>query len=62
MRLRVELAWTAACLLTAEAVELRNLPRVRDIQTMARLLAHMSVETEGPQGEGEAGRVRLQDG
>jgi UDP-N-acetylglucosamine 1-carboxyvinyltransferase len=49
----------AACLLTGETIELRNLPRVRDIQTMARLLAHMSVETEGPEGEGESGRVRL---
>jgi UDP-N-acetylglucosamine 1-carboxyvinyltransferase len=49
----------AACLLTGEAIELRNLPRVRDIQTMARLLAHMSVETEEPQGEAEDARVRL---
>jgi len=49
----------AACLLTAESVELRNLPRVRDIQTMARLLAHMSVTVDGPEGEGETGRVRL---
>jgi UDP-N-acetylglucosamine 1-carboxyvinyltransferase len=49
----------AACLLTAKPVELRNLPRVRDIQTMARLLAHMSVTVDGPEGEGESGRVRL---
>ncbi len=49
----------AACLLTSEAIELRNLPRVRDIQTMARLLAYMSVETSGPEGEGETGRVGL---
>ena len=49
----------AACLLTDEPVELRNLPRVRDIQTMARLLAHMSVTVDGPEGEGESGRVRM---
>jgi UDP-N-acetylglucosamine 1-carboxyvinyltransferase len=49
----------AACLLTDKPVELRNLPRVRDIQTMARLLAHMSVTVDGPEGEGETGRVRL---
>ena len=49
----------AACLLTNEVVELRNLPRVRDIQTMARLLGHMSVGVEGPEGEGAEARVRL---
>jgi UDP-N-acetylglucosamine 1-carboxyvinyltransferase len=49
----------AACLLTDKPVELRNLPRVRDIQTMARLLAHMSVTVDGPEGEGETGRVRM---
>ncbi len=32
----------AAALLTAEPVTLHNIPRVRDIITMARLLAHMS--------------------
>jgi UDP-N-acetylglucosamine 1-carboxyvinyltransferase len=52
----------AACLLTAKPVELRNLPRVRDIQTMARLLAHMSVTVDGPVGEGESGRVRMAAG
>jgi UDP-N-acetylglucosamine 1-carboxyvinyltransferase len=38
----------AAALLTAEPVTLDNIPRVRDIITMARLLAHMSarVQTE----------------
>ena len=49
----------AACLLTSELVELHNLPRVRDIQTMARLLGHMSVAVEGPDGEGHPARVRL---
>ena len=33
----------AAALLTAEPVRLENLPRVRDIFTMKRLLAHMGV-------------------
>src|SRR3989344_3490210 len=36
----------AAALLTAESVRLENLPRVRDIFTMKRLLAHMGVEVE----------------
>ncbi|HEV2385821.1 MAG TPA: UDP-N-acetylglucosamine 1-carboxyvinyltransferase [Candidatus Acidoferrales bacterium] len=49
----------AACLLTAEPVELRNLPRVRDIQTMARLLKHMTVSVAGPAGEGAEARVSL---
>jgi UDP-N-acetylglucosamine 1-carboxyvinyltransferase len=33
----------AAALLTSEKVELENIPRVRDIITMAKLLAHMKV-------------------
>jgi UDP-N-acetylglucosamine 1-carboxyvinyltransferase len=49
----------AASLLTSDAVELHNLPRVRDIQTMARLLAHMSVSVEGPEGEASDAHVRL---
>src|SRR3972149_9453379 len=36
----------AAALLTAEPVHLETLPRVRDIFTMKRLLAHMGVEVE----------------
>ena len=42
-------AMTAA-LLTAEPVHLHNIPRVRDISTMGRLLAHMNarVETADP--------------
>ena len=32
----------AAALLTSEPVHLQNIPRVRDIITMARLLAHMN--------------------
>ncbi len=52
----------AACLLTGETVELRNLPRVRDIETMARLLEHMNVEVARPEGEGESARVRLRAG
>jgi len=40
-------AMTAA-LLTAERVHLHNIPRVRDIVTMGRLLAHMNVHVEAP--------------
>ncbi len=36
----------AAALLTAEPLHLENLPRVRDIFTMKKLLAHMGVEAE----------------
>src|SRR3954469_15242569 len=32
----------AAALLTAEPLHLKNIPRVRDIVTMGKLLAHMS--------------------
>lgn len=38
----------AAALLTSEPVHLRNIPRVRDIITMGKLLAHMSVRVETP--------------
>ncbi|HET9401269.1 MAG TPA: UDP-N-acetylglucosamine 1-carboxyvinyltransferase [Candidatus Acidoferrales bacterium] len=38
-------AMTAA-LLTADTVRLRNIPRVRDIVTMARLLTHMNAKVE----------------
>src|SRR6266568_4349221 len=40
-------AMTAA-LLTAEPVQLSNIPRVRDIVTMGKLLAHMSARVEMP--------------
>jgi UDP-N-acetylglucosamine 1-carboxyvinyltransferase len=36
----------AASLLTDEPLELRRVPRVRDIRTMARLLSHLGVEHE----------------
>jgi len=39
----------AAALLTCELVELENIPRVRDIITMGRLLAHMSATVEVPE-------------
>jgi UDP-N-acetylglucosamine 1-carboxyvinyltransferase len=39
----------AAALLTPEPVHLKNIPRVRDIITMGRLLAHMSVRVEAPE-------------
>src|SRR5690348_12372061 len=38
----------AAALLTAEPVHLHNIPRVRDIITMAKLLAHMRCRVESP--------------
>src|SRR5579863_3353560 len=38
----------AATLLTAEPVRLQNIPHVRDITTMAKLLAHMRCRVESP--------------
>jgi UDP-N-acetylglucosamine 1-carboxyvinyltransferase len=38
----------AAALLTSEPVSLHNIPRVRDIITMAKLLAHMRCRVESP--------------
>jgi len=38
----------AAALLTSEPVRVRNIPHVRDIITMAKLLAHMCCEVETP--------------
>ena len=39
----------AAALLTGDRVELENIPRVRDIITMSRLLAHLSAIVETPE-------------
>ena len=39
----------AAALLTSERVELDNIPRVRDIITMGRLLAQMGALVETPE-------------
>ncbi len=36
----------AACLLTEEPVLLENVPRIRDVQTMLELLAHLGAEAE----------------
>jgi UDP-N-acetylglucosamine 1-carboxyvinyltransferase len=36
----------AACLLTAEPVELSNVPRIRDVDTMLELIADLGVEAE----------------
>ncbi|HEV2206463.1 MAG TPA: UDP-N-acetylglucosamine 1-carboxyvinyltransferase, partial [Candidatus Acidoferrales bacterium] len=38
----------AAALLTAEPVRLQNIPHVRDIITMAKLLAHMRCTVQSP--------------
>jgi UDP-N-acetylglucosamine 1-carboxyvinyltransferase len=45
----------AACLLTAEPVTLRRIPRVRDIRTMERLLEHTGARLDQPEG----GAVRV---
>ena len=39
----------AAALLTAEPVGLHNIPRVRDILTMAKLIAHMDAHVVVPE-------------
>ncbi|HSB38961.1 MAG TPA: hypothetical protein VLD13_07725, partial [Gaiellaceae bacterium] len=36
----------AACLLTSEPVELHNVPRIRDVETMMALIAGLGVEVE----------------
>src|SRR5919108_679396 len=36
----------AACLLTDEPVTLANVPRIRDVETMVGLLAHLGAETD----------------
>src|SRR3984957_11403777 len=38
----------AACLLTSDTVHLQNIPQVRDITTMAKLLAHMRCRVQSP--------------
>jgi UDP-N-acetylglucosamine 1-carboxyvinyltransferase len=49
----------AACLLTAEPVELERIPRVRDIRTMEKLLGHIGarVTADGSRVRVEAGTV-----
>lgn len=48
----------AACLLTDETVELSNLPRVRDVRTMMRVLQQLGADADGVD-EGRA-RVRVE--
>jgi len=48
----------AAALLTDQPVVLHNVPRVRDISTMARLLEHMQAEVEIPPAGDAAVRIR----
>jgi UDP-N-acetylglucosamine 1-carboxyvinyltransferase len=50
----------AAALLTSECVELDNIPRVRDIITMGRLLAHMSARVETPELPPTALRIQAE--
>ena len=48
----------SAALLTDQPVVLHNVPRVRDISTMGRLLAHMQAEVELPTAADAAVRIR----
>ncbi len=48
----------AACLLTGERVELRNMPFVRDVRTMRRVLEQLGAEASPP----EEGRISVQVG
>src|SRR5580765_8177863 len=49
----------AACLLTDEPVQLANMPRIRDVETMMELLRHLGADAEWT-GENEL-RVHAQD-
>jgi UDP-N-acetylglucosamine 1-carboxyvinyltransferase len=50
----------AAALLTAEPVVLHNIPRVRDILTMAKLIAHMEAHVEVPEFPPTEFRIRAE--
>src|SRR5271168_1526398 len=50
----------AAALLTDETLTLDNVPRVRDIATMGRLLEHMQADVEIPAGDGSV-RLRAEN-
>lgn len=47
----------AACILAEETCDLDNIPELRDLNTMARLLSHMGAEVEL-----EPGRVKIRSG
>jgi UDP-N-acetylglucosamine 1-carboxyvinyltransferase len=47
----------AACLLTGETLEVRNLPRVRDVRTMLRVLEQLGATVEASEG---AAKVRVE--
>ena len=51
-----------AALLSEEALELSNVPRLMDVATMAKLLAQMGVEVSPAGGRPEDGRIRLHAG
>ena len=38
----------AACMLTSEECVLTNIPRIGDVEVMAKLLINLGVEVEGP--------------
>ncbi len=48
-----------ASLLSAEALELSNVPKLMDVSTMAKLLSQMGVHADAS-GDGSAGRMSLQ--
>ena len=48
----------AAALLTDEAVRLENVPRVRDIITMSKLLAYMDARVEMPESRESPTRTK----
>lgn len=48
----------AACLLTGERIELRNMPFVRDVRTMRRVLEQLGADASTP----DEGRITLQVG
>ncbi|MCL4524445.1 MAG: UDP-N-acetylglucosamine 1-carboxyvinyltransferase [Acidobacteria bacterium] len=50
----------AAALLTSEPVHLRNVPRVRDIVTMGKLLAHMEAQVEMSPATPDAVSIRAE--
>jgi UDP-N-acetylglucosamine 1-carboxyvinyltransferase len=51
-----------ACLLTAEPVILRNVPRLQDVSTMLKLIRNMGVEVQHQVGAGTDGRVTVNAG
>src|SRR5512143_3103969 len=53
----------AACLLTSEPVVLHNMPRIRDVEAMRRLVTDLGMEIEelDPQRGGRSWRLRTRE-